>query len=73
VIDWKSLKETSLNIENFERRQIIDIDFYNQYLCVLYGKNYVVTYNLSTLQPVFKSSYQEATKDISRLFYLPSN
>ena len=41
-------------------------------MSVLYDKNEVIVYNLSTKKRLFRAIYNDATDNIVRLFYLPN-
>lgn len=55
-------------LDNEDQRSVKDIDFYKNYLCVLYDKNEVVVYNVIDKTRVFRSIFRDATAIVSRLF-----
>lgn len=72
MINIENKEEVIFDIENAEKRSIIDVDLWMNYLSVLYDKNEVIVYNLNTKKPVFKANYKDATDHVVRLFYLPA-
>ena len=59
-------------IENSQNRQIVDFDIHQDYISVLYDKNEIQVFSLSTEKCVFKAIFKEATDLVSGIFYVPS-
>ena len=59
-------------IENAENRTIVDFDLYQDFISVLYDKNEIQVFNISTKENVFRTIVKDSTDLVTGIFYVPN-
>ena len=59
-------------IENAENRTIVDFDLYQDFISVLYDKNEIQVFNISTKENVFRTIFKDSTDLVTGIFYVPN-
>jgi uncharacterized membrane protein len=69
--DFESTLEVKLEIPGkLENRVILDASIWDNKAAILYDKNAVVVFELTTGTVLFKANYAEATDNISRIIFI---
>ena len=72
TISISNEKRYIYEIENAENRKILDFDLYQDFISVLYDKNEIQVFNITTKETVFRTIFKDSTDLVSRIFYVPN-